>query len=92
MVAGASPPDLLSGMVTFHPDACGKCKARNPIRFTVTPAEAYRAVVLNRWRVICPSCFDVEAEKAGVRYSFSDLEGVSWSDRPVPSRGRRPKR
>jgi hypothetical protein len=34
--------------------------------------------------VLCPSCFDAEAEKAGVRYSFTNLEGQSWSDRPTP--------
>jgi hypothetical protein len=38
----------------------------------------WKAVVLN------PGCFDVEAEKAGVRYSFKALDGVSWSDRPAP--------
>ena len=31
--------------------------------------------MLNRWRRLCPSCFDAEAEKAGVRYSFTELEG-----------------
>ena len=55
-----------------------------PIAFRVEPEEAWRAVVLNRWRTLCPSCFDVEAEKAKVRYTFTDLEGQSWSDRPPP--------
>jgi hypothetical protein len=41
-------------------------------------------VVLNRWKKICPSCFDTEAEKAGVRYTFADLGGMSWGDRPAP--------
>lgn len=41
-------------------------------------------VVLNRWRSICPSCFDVEAEKAGVKYLFTDVELQSWSERPAP--------
>jgi hypothetical protein len=35
-----------------------------------------------------PRVFDVEAEKAGVRYSFVDLDGMSWSDRPAPGRER----
>jgi hypothetical protein len=35
-------------------------------------------------------CFDIEAEKAGVRYSFKDLDGISWSDRPAPKA--RPRR
>ena len=26
---------------------------------------AWCTVVLNRWRNVCPSCFDAEAEKAG---------------------------
>ena len=63
---------------------CGKCGRRNVINYTVEPEAAYTTVVLNRWRNICPACFDAEAEKAGVRYSFANLEGVSWSDRPPP--------
>ena len=45
---------------------------------------AWRLVVLNRWGNVCPSCFDAEAEKAGVRYSFVTVDAISWSDRPVP--------
>ena len=30
-------------------------------------------MVLNRWRNVCPSCFDAEAERAGVRYQFVDV-------------------
>ena len=71
-------------MVTFRSDTCDKCKNANPIGYRVEPEVAWRTVVLNRWRRLCPGCFDVEAEKAGVRYSFVDLDGVSWSDRPAP--------
>ena len=37
-------------------------------------------VVLNRWPIgkLCASCFDVEAEKAKVRYSFVNVTGSSW--------------
>jgi hypothetical protein len=70
-------------MVT-HTDYCDKCRRANVISFTVDPEEAWKIVVLNRWRKICPSCFDAEAERAGVRYSFANLEGTSWSDRPAP--------
>jgi hypothetical protein len=28
-----------------------------------------------RSRVPCPSCFDAEAERAGVRYGFTELKG-----------------
>lgn len=41
-------------------------------------------MVLNRWRVLCASCFDVEADKAGVKYTFTDVEAQGWSDRPPP--------
>jgi hypothetical protein len=78
-------------MVSLHADACGRCKNRNPISFGVEPEEAWRTVVLNRWRTLCPACFDQLAEQAGVRYKFVKLEGTAWSDRPLPreSRGRR---
>ena len=40
--------------------------------------------MLNRLRRLRPGRFDVEVEKAGMRYSFGDLDGMSWCDRPVP--------
>jgi hypothetical protein len=71
-------------MVTFRADTCDKCKNANPVSYRVEPEEAWKKVVLNRWSKLCLGCFDVEAEKAGVRYSFADLDGMSWSDRPAP--------
>ena len=53
-------------MVSSFADACDKCQRRNPVSFHVEHEEAFRTVVLNRWRNICPSCFDEEAEKAHV--------------------------
>ena len=47
-------------MVTFHADACDKCRRRSPVSFMVEPEEAWRTVVLNRWRDVCPSCFDAD--------------------------------
>jgi len=79
-------------MVTFRADTCDKCKNASPVSFRLEPEEAWKLVVLNRWRRLCPGCFDVEAEKAGVRYSFKDLDGVSWSDRPVPKAASRRRR
>jgi hypothetical protein len=40
------------------------------------PEEACKVVVLNRWSVFCPSFFDAKAGKAGVPYSFTNLEGM----------------
>jgi hypothetical protein len=36
---------------------CQKCSRRNVVNFRVEPEEAFKMVVLNRWREICPSCF-----------------------------------
>jgi hypothetical protein len=54
-------PEALSygraaAMVTFRADTCDKCKSANPISYRVEPEEAWKAVVLNRWRRLCPRC------------------------------------
>jgi hypothetical protein len=49
---------------------CEKCRRRNVVSFHVEPKEAWRTVVLNRWRAICAACFEAEAERVGVRYRF----------------------
>jgi hypothetical protein len=79
-------------MVTFHSHTCDRCKANNPISFEVEPPEAWRTVVLNRWKQLCPGCFDLLAEQAGVAYKFVHLGGTAWSDRPVPKSGGRRRR
>jgi hypothetical protein len=56
------------------------------------PEDAWRTVVINRWKKLCPSCFDALAEQAGVSYRLTDLEGMSWSEFPTPRRGRSLKR
>lgn len=65
-------------------DHCGKCGRPVVVSFQVEPETAWKTVVLNRWRTMCPSCFDIEAHKSKVRYSFKHMEGMSWSDRPEP--------
>ena len=82
----------MSCMVTFRAGTCDKCKNASPVTFRIEPEEAWKAVVLGRWRRLCPGCFDVEAEKAHVAYRFVDLEGMSWSERPVPKAGPRRRR
>lgn len=71
-------------MVTFTGPTCDRCKRRDVTTFSVNPPEAYNTVILNRWRTICPSCFDEEAERGRITYTFKDLEAQSWSERPGP--------
>ena len=63
---------------------CKKCGRRNVVGYHVEPGEAVVQATLNRWKPICPACFDVEAQKSGVRYSFVSVSATSWSDQPVP--------
>jgi hypothetical protein len=55
---------------------------RNIVSFRIEPVEAWRTVVLNRWKSICPSCFDGEAERAGDRYQFMGVRATSRSEKP----------
>ena len=73
-------------------DHCGKCGRPVVVSFKVMPEAAWTTVVLNRWRTMCPSCFDIEAHKAKVSYKFGELEAVSWSDRPPPKNPYKRKR
>ena len=77
-------------MVTFHGFTCDRCKRNNPIAFDVEPPEAWRTV--NRWKKLCPSCFDMLAEQAGVAYTFANITGQSWNERPLPRSGERRRR
>jgi len=61
---------------------CDKCRRRNIVSFRIEPVEAWRTVVLNRWKSICRSCFDAEAERAGDRYQFMGVRAASWSEKP----------
>ncbi len=71
-------------MISTAP-TCPKCGRRSIITFRVEPEQAFAAVTLNRWRTnICPSCFDQEAEKAGIKYTLVGLDGELWSDKPPP--------
>ena len=65
---------------------CSKCERRKVVDFHVEPEEAWKLVVLNRWPVgkLCASCFDTEAEKTKVRYSFVHVTAQSWNEQPPP--------
>ena len=71
---------------------CDKCHRRNVVKFAVEQEEAWRAGVLNRWRNICPSCFDGEAERAGIRYRFVDVRAMPWSEMPASRKYGRKRR
>ena len=47
---------------------CEKCGRRNLVISQIKLKEAWRALVGDRWKSICPSCFDAEAELTRVRY------------------------
>jgi hypothetical protein len=76
-------PLKILGMVT---PVCDKCRRRNVFTFKVEAEEAWRAVVLNRWRIVCASCFDGEAERAGIRYRYVNVRAMPWSEMPDPAR------
>jgi hypothetical protein len=52
---------------------CDKCKRRNPIAFRVEPEATWRTVVLNRWRKLCPSCFDVLEDSSGEEPEWDEI-------------------
>ena len=56
---------------------CEKCGRRHLVTYTVEPKQAWRLVVQDRWRALCPSCFDGAAERAGVRYQFVNVRAMS---------------
>jgi len=64
---------------------CEKCGRRNLATYQVEPKDAWQAIVRDRWKSICPSCFDTEAELTDVRYEFiwyARPGRTSPSDRP----------
>lgn len=59
---------------------CKRCDRRNVAAWSVLNA-VWDAVVRDRWNVLCPTCFDEEAQIAGVSYYFSDGSTLlTWSD------------
>lgn len=64
-------------------EVCKRCGRRNCVGFNV-PEDTWAAVVRGRWRVLCPTCFDEEAQEAGIAYSFGKVYLVSWSDWDKP--------
>jgi hypothetical protein len=38
----------------FRSETCHECKNANPVSYRVEPEGAWKTVVLNRWRKLCP--------------------------------------
>jgi len=64
--------------VTWPGEICKRCDRRNCVGFDVAD-DVWSAVTRARWNVLCPACFDEEAELAGVTYRFGKVWPVSWS-------------
>ena len=69
---------------------CDKCRRRHLVDYQVDPKEAWHLVVQNRWRNLCPSCFDAAAELLKIRYQFVNMHAASWSG--APGSAKRPKK
>ena len=68
----------MSETTTWRGEICKRCDRRNCIGFSV-PDEVWSAVVRGRWGVLCTSCFDEEAEAAGIAYRFGEVWPITWS-------------
>ena len=62
----------------------GTTRLRTPRSTRRLMVSGCRQSSAQRWARLCASCFDVEAEKANVRYSLVNVTGTSWSDQPPP--------
>lgn len=68
--------------MSFKPwtgEVCKRCDRRNVIGFTVSD-DIWGAVSRGRWNILCPACFDEEAQYLGVSYRFVGVYPVSWCD------------
>lgn len=66
-------------MSEWRGEVCRRCQRRNPIGFSVSE-DVWQRVVRGRWAVLCPTCFDEEAEAGGVAYRLDEVWPVSWAD------------
>lgn len=64
---------------TWRFEVCKLCGGRNPIGFRVSD-DVWQAVTRGRWDVLCPGCFDREAQAAGIEYKFEELFPVTWHE------------
>ena len=58
MLQGCELQPHIRSMVMLRAETCDKCKNANPVTYRVVPEEAWTTVVLNRWRRLCPGCFE----------------------------------
>lgn len=64
--------------MSWQGEVCKRCGKRNVIGYSVSD-EIWEQVVKGRWNVLCPACFDEEAEIEEVSYFFFDFWHVTWS-------------
>lgn len=68
-----------TALTLWKGEICKRCYRRNCVGFNVGE-EIWRAVVQDRFNLVCTTCFDELAEEAGVEYSFGEVFAISWSD------------
>lgn len=71
--------NVIPGNNSWTGEICKLCFRRNCVGFNV-PDDIWKKVSKGRWNILCTSCFDEEAEKEGIVYSFGEVFPVSWSD------------
>lgn len=64
--------------MSWRGEICKRCGRRNCIGFRVLDA-IWSAVIRDRWNVVCPSCFDEEAEAVQIKYVFIETFAITWS-------------
>jgi hypothetical protein len=60
-------------------ELCDHCGRRNVTGFLVDDA-VWMAVVGNTAKVWCATCFDEEAQRKAIAYTFREVSPVTWSD------------
>lgn len=65
-------------------EICKRCLRNVVIGFSVDD-EIWDKVSAGRWNILCPQCFDEEAQRLHVEYRFGPVYPVSWSDWMTPA-------
>lgn len=60
-------------------ETCYWCGRRNNIGYSV-PDDIWLSVVGDESIVVCPTCFDEEAQLKGIKYTATDLCFITWGE------------